>query len=116
MSPGDPPTTCTCITVKDGVVIPDASSVAFTAIVTGTALWFGGQMLLWLATAVIVGAVLSILIGPKVTGSATLPALSMQLPLLITLLFAPSSLTVAPASVFVAMPEGVPPASAQVNV
>src|SRR3989475_6235957 len=50
------------------------------------------------------GDVLSMLIPPTVAGEAALPALSAQAPLLVTDWSVPSPLTVAPATVSVAMP------------
>src|SRR5438132_5218466 len=50
-----------------------------------------------------------------VAGEAGLPALSTQLPLLLTDWPAPSPLTIAPATVLVAMPDWTEPASAQLK-
>ena len=58
-----------------------------------------------MALAVITGGVLSMLMGENVTGAALFPALSVQTPVLVTDWLAPSVVTVAPASVLVAIPE-----------
>ena len=50
-----------------------------------------------------------------VAGEAGLPALSTQLPLLLTDWPAPSPLTIAPATVLVAIPDWTEPASAQLK-
>src|SRR5262245_58008058 len=50
-----------------------------------------------------------------VAGSAAFPALSRQLPVLVTDCPAPSALSVWPATVFVAIPDGALPASAQLK-
>src|SRR5437867_3005485 len=63
----------------------------------------------------ITGAVLSMLMPPTVADEAALPALSTQSPLLVTDWPAPSPLTVAPATVSVAMPDWTGPVSAQVK-
>src|SRR6266542_6036556 len=63
----------------------------------------------------ITGAVLSMLMPPTVAGEAALPALSTQLPLLVTDWPAPSPLTVAPATASVAMPDCTEPVSAQLK-
>ena len=65
------------------------------------------------AEAVITGAVLSMLIPLTVAAAAVLPALSWQLPVLVTDWLAPLPVSVAPRTLLVAMPE--PPASAQLN-
>src|SRR6266542_4412131 len=63
----------------------------------------------------ITGTVLSMLMPPTVAGEAALPALSTQSPLLVTDWPAPSELTVAPATVSLAMPDCTPPVSAQLK-
>src|SRR6266542_4054977 len=63
----------------------------------------------------ITGAVLSTLMPLTVAGEAALPALSTQSPLLVTDWPAPSELTVAPATVSLAMPDCTPPVSAQLK-
>src|SRR5438876_1112432 len=65
--------------------------------------------------ALAVGLVLSMLMLLTVDGSAALPATSTQLPVLVTVWLAPSVLTVAPATVLVAMPDCTAPASAQLK-
>src|SRR6266581_1821934 len=55
------------------------------------------------------------LMPPTVAEEAGLPALSMQSPLLVTDWPAPSPLTVAPATLLVAMPDWTEPVSVQVN-
>src|SRR5438552_13579011 len=64
----------------------------------------------------ITGAVLSMLIPSTVAEGATLPASSMQSPLLVSDCPAPSALTVPPATVSVATPDWTEPASAQPKV
>src|SRR5437870_2994749 len=65
--------------------------------------------------ALAVGLVLSMLMLLTVDGSAPLPATSTQLPVFVTVWFAPSVLTVAPATVLVAMPDWTAPASTQLK-
>src|SRR5438132_277932 len=61
------------------------------------------------------GDVLSMLMLATLAGEAGLPALSTQLPLLVTDWPAPSPLTIAPATVSVAMPDRTAPVSAQLK-
>src|SRR5262249_47281538 len=60
--------------------------------------------------------VLSMLIPLMVAGSAAFPAWSRQLPVLVTDCPTPSALSVWPATVFVAIPDGPLPASAQLKL
>src|SRR5437667_5745723 len=62
-----------------------------------------------------VGLVLSMLMLFTVYGSAALPATSTQLPVLVTAWFAPSALTVAPATALLVTPDCTAPASAQLK-
>src|SRR5207237_6762005 len=61
------------------------------------------------------GDVLSMLMLATLAGEAGLPALSTQLPLLVTDWPAPSPLTIAPATVLVAIPDWTEPVSAQLK-
>src|SRR4030095_13286792 len=63
----------------------------------------------------ITGAVLSMLMPPTVAAKAALPALSTQSPLFVTDWPAPSSLTVAPATVSCALPDAATPEPAHVK-
>jgi hypothetical protein len=94
---------------------PDAASVIVPAMVTGTILPLGGHSVVGLAEMVMDGGALSMLMPLTVTGSAAFPALSTQLPVLVTDCPAPSELSVWPATVFVAIPDGTLPTSAQLK-
>src|SRR5207249_5639142 len=61
------------------------------------------------------GAVLSILMPLTVEESAALPALSTQLPVLVTEAFCTSAVNVCPATVLVSRPDSTAPVSAQVK-
>src|SRR5213592_1102211 len=67
-------------------------------------------------TRVIVGLVLSMLMPLTVEASAALPALSVQLPVLVTNWPAPSPLSVAPVTVLMLSPDWTDPASAQAKM
>src|SRR5262249_47698599 len=95
---------------------PESVSVTVTVAATGSSLWFGGQRLLGLTVHVTTGGVLSMLMLPTVAGSATLPALSMHVPVSVTDCPAPSVGTVWPVTVFVSSPDCTVPVSAQVKL
>src|SRR5262245_13065683 len=102
--------------VKTNPAWPESASVTVTVAVTVSSLWLGGQRLSGLTVQAIVGGVLSMLIPPTVPGSATFPALSVQVPVFVTDWFAPSVLTVLPATVFTSRPDWTLPTSAQLKL
>src|SRR5438552_4717123 len=61
------------------------------------------------------GGVLSMLMPLTVDGSAALPALSRQLPVLVTEAFCTSAVNVCPATLLVSRPDSTAPVSAQVK-